>query len=224
MALVATDVGARRGPRSKRPTAVREPAHLATTWCPTWSAHRSPPTSRGRSAGSRASTAWLPSAPGSRRSAAATRSWAPSTRPTSGWRSPCPCSRGRWPRWGRARVAVAQRAAGRYRLGDTIPMRFQGGVQRLRVVAVFGSSAALPGSYLVTHGTLVKGGVAPMDSLLFANVDPAANRTRSAARSRRSSPTCPPSRSRTPASTPRSRRTRSTSSCTSSTRCSGSPW
>ena len=73
-------------------------------------------------------------------------------------------------------VAVAQRAAaGRYRLGDTIPMRFQGGVQRLRVVAVFGSSAALPGNYLVTHDTLVKGGVAPMDSLLFANVDPAAN-------------------------------------------------
>ena len=86
-----------------------------------------------------------------------------------------PMQQGTMAALGPGTVAVAQRAAGRYRLGDTIPMRFQGGVQRLRVVAVFGSSAALPGSYLVTHGTLVKGGVAPMDSLLFANVDPAAN-------------------------------------------------
>ncbi len=62
-----------------------------------------------------------------------------------------------------------------YSVGSTIPMTFQAGTQRLRVVAVFQSSAVLRTNYLVTTGTLTKGGIAPLDSLLFVTKTPGAD-------------------------------------------------
>jgi len=66
-------------------------------------------------------------------------------------------------------VAVSARTATRrgYALGDVIALRLQGGNVELRVVAVFGSATVLPASYLVTPDTLVRGGLRPLDSLLF---------------------------------------------------------
>jgi putative ABC transport system permease protein len=66
-------------------------------------------------------------------------------------------------------MAASARSAERrgLRIGDSVPMRFQGGTVRLRLVAVFGSSAALPANYLVTPDTFVRGGLEPLDSILF---------------------------------------------------------
>jgi putative ABC transport system permease protein len=54
-------------------------------------------------------------------------------------------------------------------------MRFQGGLQRLRVVAIYSGSSPLPYQYLVTLRTLEKGGIAPLDTLLFVNKSPGAD-------------------------------------------------
>jgi putative ABC transport system permease protein len=73
-----------------------------------------------------------------------------------------------------------QVAAGReLSLGDTVPMTFQGATVKLRVVAIFGASGVLPGgvNYLVTPDTFVKGGLAPLDSLLFVTKDSSADAT-----------------------------------------------
>jgi putative ABC transport system permease protein len=74
-------------------------------------------------------------------------------------------------------IAVGQRAAtrGGFGLGDVLPLRFQAGVVKLKVVAIFEASGALPANYLVTHDTLLKGGLQPLDSLLFVTKDPGAN-------------------------------------------------
>jgi putative ABC transport system permease protein len=54
-------------------------------------------------------------------------------------------------------------------------MRFQGGTERLQVAAVFGGSGALPAQYLVTPDTLVRGGIAPLDSLVYVTKDEGAD-------------------------------------------------
>jgi len=74
-------------------------------------------------------------------------------------------------------VAISAQTAERrgYRVGQTIPLKLQGGTVALRVVALFGSSAALPASYLVTPDTLAKGGLQPLDSILFVSADPRAD-------------------------------------------------
>ncbi len=74
-------------------------------------------------------------------------------------------------------IAVGKQTAVRrgYALGDTVPLTFQAGTVRLRVVAVFDSVGALPGDYLVTPDTFVKGGLAPQDSLLFVTKTPGAD-------------------------------------------------
>ncbi len=76
-------------------------------------------------------------------------------------------------------VAITETAAERhhYRIGDTVPMHFQGGLQRLKVVAILGGSSPLPYQYLVTLRALEKGGIAPLDTLLFVNKDPSADAT-----------------------------------------------
>ena len=56
-------------------------------------------------------------------------------------------------------------------------MTFQAGTAKLKVVALFDASAALPASYLVTPDTLLKGGIAPLDTLLFVSKDAAADGT-----------------------------------------------
>jgi putative ABC transport system permease protein len=74
-------------------------------------------------------------------------------------------------------MAVSAPAAARhgYRVGRTVPLTFQGGTVRLRLVAVFAATAALPASYLVTPDTLVEGGLQPLDSVLFVTTSPRAD-------------------------------------------------
>ena len=76
-------------------------------------------------------------------------------------------------------IAIADRAATQrhLRVGDTVPLTFQGGTERLRLVAIFTGSGALPASYLVTPDTFVKGGLAPLDSMLFVSTSPSADST-----------------------------------------------
>jgi len=66
-------------------------------------------------------------------------------------------------------VALSAAAAerGGYRIGSSLPLKFQGGTVRVRVVAVFGRTGLLGSNYLVTPDTLVKGGLRPLDTLLF---------------------------------------------------------
>ncbi|MGN6128989.1 MAG: ABC transporter permease, partial [Nocardioidaceae bacterium] len=84
-----------------------------------------------------------------------------------------PVRRGSLAALGPGTVAVGTRAAARggFHVGDTVPLRLQAGVQRLRVVALFDSSPVLPGNWLVTPDTLKRGGLVPMDSMLFVTTD-----------------------------------------------------
>jgi DNA-binding helix-hairpin-helix protein with protein kinase domain len=59
-------------------------------------------------------------------------------------------------------------------LGDTVKMQFQGGTLPLKVVAIYGGANPVGASYLVTPDTLVKGGLAPLDSLVYVTKDPSA--------------------------------------------------
>jgi putative ABC transport system permease protein len=74
-------------------------------------------------------------------------------------------------------VAMSERsAAGRHlTIGDTVPMKFQGGTVPLKLVAVFSGSGALPADTLVTPDTFLKGGLAPLDSLLFVTTSSSAD-------------------------------------------------
>jgi putative ABC transport system permease protein len=54
-----------------------------------------------------------------------------------------------------------------YELGDVIPLKLQGGTQRLKVAGIFSASAVVPANYLVTLGTLTRGAIKPEDNLLF---------------------------------------------------------
>lgn len=59
-----------------------------------------------------------------------------------------------------------------YQIGDSIDLMLQGGTRQLEVAGVFSASAAVPANYVVTLGTLVKGGLKPQDSLLFITPKP----------------------------------------------------
>jgi len=74
-------------------------------------------------------------------------------------------------------IAVNQRSAARrgIALGDTVPVRFQGGTVKLKVVALFGASGVLPTNFIVTPDAFVKGGLTPLDSLLYVTKDPGAD-------------------------------------------------
>ena len=54
-----------------------------------------------------------------------------------------------------------------HQVGDTIAMKFQGATLDLQVVGIFGNVGAVPANYLVTFDTLEKGGLDPLDSILF---------------------------------------------------------
>jgi putative ABC transport system permease protein len=54
----------------------------------------------------------------------------------------------------------------RLHVGDTVKMKFQAGVVPVKVVGVFGGGG-VPADFLVTFDTLTKGGLAPLDSLVF---------------------------------------------------------
>ena len=74
-------------------------------------------------------------------------------------------------------VAVTQQEASSkdLEIGDTVTMDFQAGKQDLRVVAIFATTPAVPGDYLVTLDTLVKGGLTPLDSMVFVTKEPGAS-------------------------------------------------
>jgi putative ABC transport system permease protein len=52
-------------------------------------------------------------------------------------------------------------------VGDRVRMKLQGGTVELTVGAVFSVSGALPANVLVTFDTFEKGGIAPLDSMVF---------------------------------------------------------
>ncbi len=56
-----------------------------------------------------------------------------------------------------------------YKLGDTLPLKLQGGTVNLKVVGVFETGGAIPANFLTTPDTLEKGGLKPLDALLFVN-------------------------------------------------------
>ncbi|MGH3589136.1 MAG: FtsX-like permease family protein, partial [Pseudonocardia sp.] len=62
-----------------------------------------------------------------------------------------------------------------YQVGDTVAMKFQGATIDLAVVGIFGNAGAVPANYLVTLDTLEKGGLDPLDSMLFITKDDAAD-------------------------------------------------
>jgi putative ABC transport system permease protein len=60
-------------------------------------------------------------------------------------------------------------------IGDTVTMKFPAKQIKVRVVAVFASSAALPGEYVVTPDVLEQGGLTPLDAMVFVTKDPGAS-------------------------------------------------
>jgi putative ABC transport system permease protein len=60
-------------------------------------------------------------------------------------------------------------------LGDTVTMKFQARDVDLRVVALFPSTQALPGNYVVTPDTLEKGGLTPLDAMVMVTKEPGAS-------------------------------------------------
>ena len=56
-----------------------------------------------------------------------------------------------------------------------MPVKFQAATVRLKVVALFGASGVLPTNYIVTPDAFVKGGLTPLDSLLFVTKDDSAD-------------------------------------------------
>ena len=74
-------------------------------------------------------------------------------------------------------VAITESAAKRrgFELGDDVTMKFQGGDAKLKVVALFPSTAAVPGDYVVTPDVLEKGGLTPLDAMVFVTKDPSAS-------------------------------------------------
>jgi putative ABC transport system permease protein len=70
-------------------------------------------------------------------------------------------------------IAVNEQSAQRrgIELGDTVPVKFQAATVRLKVIALFGQSGVLPTNYIVTPDAFVKGGLTPLDTLLFVTKD-----------------------------------------------------
>ena len=60
-------------------------------------------------------------------------------------------------------------------VGDELPFEFQGGETDLTVVGIFDTGSGLPASYLTTLDTFEKGGIAPLDAMLFVNKTPSAD-------------------------------------------------
>jgi len=60
-------------------------------------------------------------------------------------------------------------------VGDEVTLQFQGGEVPLQVAGVIARSAAVPADWLVTQDTFNKGGLAPLDSMLFVTKKPGAS-------------------------------------------------
>jgi putative ABC transport system permease protein len=88
-----------------------------------------------------------------------------------------PAVKGSFADLGPGTVAITEAAAKRrgFTLGDDVTMKFQGGDAKLKVVALFPSTAAVPGDYVVTPEVLEKGGLTPLDAMVFVTKDPSAS-------------------------------------------------
>ncbi len=62
-----------------------------------------------------------------------------------------------------------------YEVGETLPVKFQGGTVDLEVAGIFQTGGAIPSSFLTTLDSFEKGGLAPLDSYVFVNKTPTAN-------------------------------------------------
>jgi putative ABC transport system permease protein len=76
-------------------------------------------------------------------------------------------------------IAMADQSAERRRLrvGDDVPVKFQGGTLTLKLVAIFEASGVLPANHLVTLDSFVKGGLRPLDTVLYVTKDDGAGVT-----------------------------------------------
>jgi putative ABC transport system permease protein len=61
------------------------------------------------------------------------------------------------------------------KVGDSVKLKLQGGTVPLKVGAIYTSSSALPFEALVSFPTFVKGGLAPLDTLVFVREQPGAD-------------------------------------------------
>ncbi|KQZ75422.1 MULTISPECIES: ABC transporter permease [unclassified Nocardioides] len=68
---------------------------------------------------------------------------------------------------GKAAVAEGQAEDKGLSIGDSVTLDFQAGKVKLEVVAIFDGVGVVPGNYLVTPDTLTKGGLVPLDSMVF---------------------------------------------------------
>jgi putative ABC transport system permease protein len=75
---------------------------------------------------------------------------------------------------GKVAIAAPEAESRKLGIGDTVTMKFPAKDIELEVVAVFASSAALPGEYVVTPDVLEQGGLTPLDAMVFVTKDPGA--------------------------------------------------
>jgi putative ABC transport system permease protein len=78
---------------------------------------------------------------------------------------------------GPGKVLVAESLASSRGLtvGDEVEAEFQGGTVRLEVAGVYSFDAGMPTEWLVTHDTLRRGGLAPLDNMVFIRKEPGAS-------------------------------------------------
>jgi putative ABC transport system permease protein len=75
------------------------------------------------------------------------------------------------------RVLVGQREAGKLGLevGDDVTLSLQAGKQTLEVAGIFDQAGGIPASWVVSQQTLTRGGVKPLDSIVFLVKSPGAD-------------------------------------------------
>ncbi len=78
---------------------------------------------------------------------------------------------------GPGRVLIGQKQADKLGVGvgDDVEVTFQGGKQSLEVAGVFDQAGGIPSSWVVSQDTLAKGGVKPLDSMVFLVKEPGAD-------------------------------------------------
>ena len=76
---------------------------------------------------------------------------------------------------GEVLIAADPAADEGYEIGDTLTLEFQGGDVEVEVAGIIAATGAVPAEWLVTQDTLVKGGLAPLDSMLFVTKSPGAS-------------------------------------------------
>ena len=76
---------------------------------------------------------------------------------------------------GKIAIAAPEAEAKGFGLGDSVTLKFQAREIALRVVALFPRSPALPGDYVVTPDVLERGGLTPLDAMVFVTKEPGAD-------------------------------------------------